>query len=174
MKYQRPHLIPGLRLIFQKATNDRQIEAARAIQYLCITVLYQFGGMAFGNKIKVLKKIINTKLEKFEEKKIMSGKLAKFEAAKTVRDHPWKKVLPYYEKILSDFVSDKKFVEKKFLYQEKFGYLLLSKYLMYITERESSQSTMVLIPKKLEIQVSVFLKCIYCGNSCTHLLISVL
>lgn len=174
MKYQRPHLIPGLRLIFQKATNDRQIEAARAIQYLCITVLYQFGGVAFCNKIKVLKIIFNGKLAKFEaaKKKIMSGKLAKFEAAKT--DHPWKKVLPYYEKILSDFVSDKGFVEKKFLYQEKFGYLLLSKYLMFITERESSQSTMVLIPKKFEIQVSVCLKCNYCGSSCTHLLISVL
>lgn len=95
--------------------------AARNLQYLCITVLFRFVSFSFLNHYKKLTDMVMTDVNEYEKKMDVVS--------------PWPAVLPYYHRILHDTIGFGDSSDPNKIFQEKFGYALYVKILVWVSTK---------------------------------------
>lgn len=111
----------------------RQRTAARLLQYLCITVLYQIVGIEFCFLLPKMKTYVGEKLEK--KKSQTNSRIVK----------SWTELLPYYENALRNVFYFEVFshameqAESRNSYQIDYGYRLYTRYWQVMQECEPTR-----------------------------------
>lgn len=149
--------ISAFEIFLETETSEVQNCAARAVQYSCITVLFQLVGYGFRHQHYDLKQVINENVAELEEQRL-------------VKVSNWRFVLPHYKAIFDFAFSDsERNLKERLWYQGKFGCFLYGKYLMLLGERNKlslqakaepyNYRDLTNFPEKFQRQVRSCLNC---------------
>lgn len=113
---------PGFEIFSENETSSVQKYAARAVQYSCITVLFQLVGQGFTSRSHILTDL-------------MDERIAMYQQSKPNKVSRWSGVVSHYKAIFDFSFDGDERDHPRAGYQIHFGFYVYCKYLMLLGER---------------------------------------